>query len=286
MPSSVERIKERQLLQKCKHGRRQNGWFCRPCGGGGSCEHQHNKYRCSTCRPTRLGSYSDPTCEHGYVSGRNCPRCKRSGYCNHGNRKVDCPQCANCVCEIEGCHMRGHRYAGPNSLLKHMRAFHGDNPKALTKTKELEVHQLLGKSGIQFEYQHHLPFRNCGLESETTRAFADFVLYASWGAIILEVDENQHSHQDPSCDVRRDFDMVASVALGSQHKLAIVRYSPDAFKEEPEKAFQRLFLFYDRAAEDSELPAVAEDWDVVARAPPVMELQGISAGQLATVLTA
>ena len=62
--------------------------------------------------------------------------------------------------------MRGHRYAGPVNLLKHMRAFHGDNPKALTKSKELEVHQLLSKSGIQFDYQdyqHHLPFRSCGL---------------------------------------------------------------------------------------------------------------------------
>ena len=92
--------------------------------------------------------------------------------------------------------------------------------------------------------------------------------------------------------MRRDFDMAASVALGSAHKLAIVRYNPDAFKvagrtvrtakkerharllqllhsllqEEPERQFQRLFLYYDRAAEDSELPAVAEDWDVVARA--------------------
>ena len=218
------------MLQKCKHGRRQNGWFCQPCGGGGSCEHQHNKYRCPTCRPARLGSYSDPTCEHGYASGRNCPRCKRSGFCSHGNRKPDCPQCNNCICDIEGCSMRGHRYAGPVNLLKHMRAFHGDNPKALTKSKELEVHQLLSKSGIQFDYQdyqHHLPFRGCGLESET---FADFVLYAAWGEIILQVDENQHSHQDPSCDVRRDFDMAASVALGSQHKLAIVRYNPDAFK--------------------------------------------------------
>ena len=36
-------------------------------------------------------------------------------------------------------------------------------------------------------------------------------------------------------------------------------------QEEPERPFQRLFLFYDRAVEDSELPAVAEHWDVVAR---------------------
>ena len=76
----------------------------------------------------------------------------------------------------------------------------------------------------------HLPFRGCGLESETRRAFADFVLYASWGAVILEVDENQHRERDPSCDVRRDFDMAASVALGSARKLAIVRYNPDPFK--------------------------------------------------------
>ena len=97
----------------------------------------------------------------------------------------------------------------------------------LPLSKELEVHQLLGEAGLLFEYQHHLPFRSCGLESdqlETQRAFADFALYASWGAIVLEVDEGQHGHQDPSCDVRRDFDMAA----GSQHKLAIVRYNPGA----------------------------------------------------------
>eukprot|EP00439_Symbiodinium_sp_Y106_P011417 s12781_g1.t1 len=42
-------------------------------------------------------------------------------------------------------------------------------------------------------------------------------------------------------------------------KLLQLLYS--LMQEEPEKSFQRLFLFYDRAAEDSELPAVAEDWD-------------------------
>ncbi|CAE7476412.1 unnamed protein product, partial [Symbiodinium necroappetens] len=186
--------------------------------------------------------------------------------------------------------------------------------KALTKRKELEVHQLLSGAGLQFESQHYLPFRSCGLESETSRALADFVLYGPRCAIILEVDEGQHSNRDHSCDVRRDFDIAASVALGSDHKLVIVRYNPDAFKvagqtvrttkkerharllqllhsllqEEPERQFQRLFLYYDRAAEDSELPAVAEDWDVVARtvSRATTESTGITAGQLATVLTA
>ena len=104
-----------------------------------------------------------------------------------------------------------------------MRSFHSDNPKALTKRKELEVHQLLSQAGLQFEYR-------CGLESESVCAFTDFVLCASWGVVILEVDEEQHRERDPSCDVRRDFDMAASVALGSAHRLAIVRHNPDAFK--------------------------------------------------------
>ena len=170
-----------------------------------------------------------------------------------------------------------------------MRAFHGDDPKAVTKSKELEVHQLMREAGIQFEYQHYLPFATCGLASETQRAFVDFVIMTAWGAILLEVDEDQHNHYDLSCDVRRDFDIAASVALGSGHKLVILRYNPDAFKVggvtrrtskrerhakllaligrlqvEPAAPFERLFLSYDH--ESGSLPSVAEHWDEVAKA--------------------
>jgi hypothetical protein len=170
--------------------------------------------------------------------------------------------------------------------LKHARACHGENAKATTKKKELEVQQLLRDAGVEFSYQHYVPFKNCGLESETNYAYADFVIHTAWGAIILEVDEQQHAHYDASCDVRRDFDMAASVSMGSGGKLVIIRFNPDAFKIggvtrrttkkerhakllvllgelrcEPEQRLSRLFLFYDRAAQDSELPLVAEKWD-------------------------
>ena len=46
--------------------------------------------------------------------------------------------------------------------------------RAVTKSKELEVHQSLRDAQITFEHQHYLPFRGCGLESETAHAFADF----------------------------------------------------------------------------------------------------------------
>ena len=48
--------------------------------------------------------------------------------------------------------------------------------------------------------------------------------------MLLEVDEEQRNAYDPSCDARRDFDMAASVALGSGRTLLVLRYNPDAFK--------------------------------------------------------
>ena len=89
----------------------------------------------------------------------------------------------------------------------------------------------------------------------------------------------------PAADVRRDFDMAASVALGSGRKLLVLRYNPDAFKiagvtrqegaprslirllgellaREPKSPFTRLFLFYDRGAEN----CVAEHWSEPVRA--------------------
>ena len=169
-----------------------------------------------------------------------------------------------------------------------MKAKHSDNPKALTKQKELAVHQAFKDAGIQFEYQHHLPFRGCGLASETRCAYPDFVIYKPWGVIILEVDESQHTAYDASCDVRRDFDMVASIALGSAQKLVILRFNPDSYKiagqirrtatkerhetliktinemEEP-VGFRRLFLFYDKDSDDARLPSIAKEWDPAAR---------------------
>ena len=117
-------------------------------------------------------------------------------------------------------------------------------------------------------------YASCELASESKCAFVDFAIAKEWGYIILEVYEEQHKgwHEDPSCDVRRDFDTAASTTLGSGQPLTIVRYNPDAFKvnglthtvpqkerqaklletistlEEPRR-LQRLFMYYDREAD-------------------------------------
>ena len=129
-------------------------------------------------------------------------------------QRAHCRDCCNFVCQIQGCPRQDLPFSWASSLLRHMQTMHGDNPRALTKSKDLEVHQALGDAQITFEYQHYLPC-GCGLESETAHAFVDFALPTPWGYVLLEVDEEQHKVYDPSCDVRRDFDMAASVALGS-----------------------------------------------------------------------
>ena len=114
------------------------------------------------------------------------------------------------------------------------------------------------------------------------------VIAKPWGFLVIECDEEQHSHYDPSCDPRRDFDTAAAIALGSGHKLRILRYNPDPYKvdgitrrtpkeervrrllevlERPEPATQleRLFLFYNHCSRDT-LPEIASNWSVEVKA--------------------
>ena len=168
--------------------------------------------------------------------------------------------------------------------MNHMRSFHSDNPKARTKAKEYNVFQFLEKNGQAFDYQVYIPFRACNLKSETTCAYVDFVIYKAWGILILEVDEDQHKHYGPMCDVRRDFDIASSIMLESTQKIVIIRYNPDCFRvgnhtisitkkereqklldvvlniKEPE-SFERLFLFYDKDSSVASLPSVSKEWN-------------------------
>ena len=148
----------------------------------------------------------------------------------------------------------------------------------------MAVHESLSHADVQFDYQVHIPFKSCALGSETTCAYLDFVVTREWGILVIEVDEGQHSSYPLACDVRRDFDTAASVALGSGQKLVILRYNPDSFRvnmttrtvskkdrltrllttiqniTEPTALLTRLFLFYDRDSEDAPLPTIAKEW--------------------------
>ena len=148
------------------------------------------------------------------------------------------------------------------------------------------MYQALQEAGVTFEYQKRIPFAACGLNSETKFAKLDFLIATEWGYIVLEVDEDQHRSYPVRCDVRRDMDIAASVALGSGHRLRIIHFNPDAYRvdgktrltskkdrvakllealEEGEPAgFERVFLFYDSVS-GATLPQVAASWENAAK---------------------
>ena len=83
--------------------------------------------------------------------------------------------------------------------------------------------------GVRFDREATIQF--CG-EGNQRRARVDFVIYHSWGADILEVDEFQHDHYPVACDTARMMDILAEhVKSGRLDKCRFIRYNPDAFFE-------------------------------------------------------
>jgi hypothetical protein len=168
-----------------------------------------------------------------------------------------------------------------------MKGQHSEDKKARTKKRELEVYLALTEAGIHFDYQVYLPFRDCGLETDSRCAYADFVIYYEWGVAILEVDEDSHGDKDPSCDPRRDMDMVASVTLGSDQsqKVVIIHFNPDTYKvsgtvlkipmkerlatlvqllktvKTPEVLCKRVYMYYEKENSTATLPLIASKWN-------------------------
>ena len=290
-----ERCRECKGGERCRHGKFK--YHCHECGGRGICEHGINKRVCRECNGSAFCVHGldrarckacggSALCKHD-IRKEYCKECGGSGLCQHGKQKHSCAECNNFLCDISHCPCVGHRFAGVSALLKHMRAQHSDNSKARTKTKELTVYQALQNAGLDFEYQKYIPFAGCSLGSETKHAFLDFVFVKTWGYLVLEVDEDQHKSYPASCDVRRDFDIQASVALGSNQKIAIIHFNPDKYQingrsgganikerltklveliqvmPEP-KGFERIFMYYDQDSDDAELPRIAKEWDKLA----------------------
>ena len=122
---------------------------------------------------------------------------------------------------------------------------------------------------------------------ETRCAFVDFAITAPWGALLLEVDENQHSHQPrflrPAPGLRHvRVPGAGQWPQGGGHplqpgQLQDEREMPVPPKERqrrlvevvrawlledpaPDKQLARFFMYYDGRS-DSPLPVVAKEWD-------------------------
>ena len=247
---------KKYIQKRCQHDRKRS--WCKDCGGAEICQHDWIRWQCKDCGGASI-------CQHDKRRSQ-CKDCGGASICQHDKQRSQCAECQNLPCTIEGCPQFGHKFCDTKSLRDHMRSKHSGEPKALTKTKELDVHKAMQAAGIDFGYQTHIPFRGCGLGSETICAYLDFDITTHWGVIIPEVDEHEHANYPAMCDVRRDFDIYASIAMGSRQKVVILRYNPDEFRIDnktvkvPAKERQRRLVEVLRAwiAEDMRPPHMAK----------------------------
>ena len=186
------------------------------------------------------------------------------------------------ICSVPGCSGPGPSETfSPKLLLRHLRSKHRNEPRAQSKTKEIEVYIALQAAGIDFEYIKGIDFPYYSLNCERGD-FVDFGITTHWGIILLHIDERQHARQPPERDLRHD---CKSYEGFGGRRVAILRYNPDEFHIDgekvqvdtperhrrlvevlrtwmakdwvPEKSFQRFFMYYDGES-GSNLPLVGE----------------------------
>ena len=178
------------------------------------------------------------------------------------------------ACNAENCE---YRCGDPSALWSHKRAIHSKRGRQRQKRREQQVAKALTNAGIT--YDRELTVNFCG-EGNKKFARVDFVIYRSWGTVLLEVDEHQHAHYGISCDAARMLDVFAEqMKLGRAGKFHFVRFNPDEFKEggqkrkvllrdrlaklievldkEPPKQYSVTYLYYDRS--DCAVPDVCFD---------------------------
>jgi hypothetical protein len=93
----VQGLSNDDILDRCKHGRRQRS-RCKECGGAGICKHGRQRPQCKEC-----GSGSI-FCQHGRRFKDRCKECARDGTstCKHGRYRYLCKDCGGAgICQHE-----------------------------------------------------------------------------------------------------------------------------------------------------------------------------------------
>jgi len=127
------------------------------------------------------------------------------------------------VCEL--CDLRfGEKIA----LTRHTRRHHTDEGQQRQKRKEEALARFLRAAGATFEREPRIGF--C-CEGNKKFARPDFVLYTTYGTVIIELDEFQHEHYPVECEAARMLDLISQHAKNGLDggKLHIIRFNPDPF---------------------------------------------------------
>jgi len=114
------------------------------------------------------------------------------------------------------------------SLKKHHRYLHTEEGQRERKIEEVKIEKILPVDS--FKREHHVDYM-C-VDPNMTFSRLDFLFpYYNGGHIILEVDEEQHSHISQACETARMNNVVTSWILeGNSTPVVWIRYNPHAYR--------------------------------------------------------
>ncbi len=198
----------------CEHGRRKT--VCRVCTPK-ICEHDNTKEYCKKCKGTK----GSQICMHSNIKKR-CVECHGSQICSHDKWKYYCKQCdGRYLCKSEWCNTIVTKKYDGYCLQCTVHLF-PDKPVAQNyKTKEFTV-----VSYIKDELPEYTWVHNRQIQGGISRRKPDLLVNLEKHTVIIEVDENQHTQYDCTCENKR----LVQLSQDNQHKpIIFIRFNPDSY---------------------------------------------------------
>ena len=198
--------------QICEHGKRKSR--CKECGGGSICEHGKIKSHCKECGGSSI-------CEHGKIKS-TCKDCGGGSICEHGKIKSHCKECGgSSLCKSVWCDIRASNKYDGYCLRCYMHLFPDKPVSRNYKTKEYAVVEFI---------QNNFPDINIvtdkRIQDGCSSKRPDVLIDLGYCVIIVEIDENQHTGYDCSCDNKR----LMEISRDVQHRpIVFLRFNPDAY---------------------------------------------------------
>ena len=219
----------------CVHKREKEK--CRECGGSAFCEHNKQKSRCKECGGSAF-------CEHGKRVAY-CKECGGSAFCNHGKRKSRCKICGgsgickhnkdksyckecggSACCKSSWCStLASNKQYDGYCLVCYIHLFPGKPITRNYKTKERAVADFIKQA---FPEQTWIQDKRIADGCSAKRP--DLLCDLGDQVIIIEIDEDQHTAYDCSCENKRLMELSKDVG---HRPMILIRFNPDAYDDIP-----------------------------------------------------
>jgi hypothetical protein len=203
--------------QICPHNKVR--YECRECGGGAYCEHGKTKMYCRPCGGSGL-------CEHDKLKNI-CKQCGGKAICKHNKHKSYCKECdGSACCKSTWCATipSNKQYDG-YCLVCFIHLFPETPIVRNYKTKERAVADFVKASFPEQTWVHDKRVAD-GCSAKRPDLLCDL----GDQVLMIEVDEDQHTAYDCSCENKRLMELSQDIG---HRPMVLLRFNPDAYDNEP-----------------------------------------------------